>query len=611
VFGYRTFGRLTAAEQKLFCLCATAYVVSVLAIYGVYSPVSNLIFHFVPVIGKMHIYQRFLLATGLFSAIMIALMVKAVEEERPPLATRLSLAVCGALTCVIAYLVSEQPETARLLRTDSHLVFELIVATLVLLVLLWPSRSAVYAAVTGLLFLVPLGQNYNYSQLGNTLAVQKTRIPLMLDQNWKDAVVTYIRQRSPKMLNKYVDMTPFWTPEGIESFPKSFPYFVQHDLDLSSYGGFSFYLSGRKAYTDRMPVRGETVALEPNWELVAAQGGDFVVAQTDQIAKGALDGVASAEDIADALLLPNNLKLVPLHSQRKRIDAERGTVYNNGYYRVRLDPVAEPASLVNLALGKPATQSGGGNAALAVDGNTDGNHARGSVSHTGQFQHAWLQVDLGAEQAVENVLVWNRTDCCAERLKDYWVFLSDEPFAEAATPAELARSPRVWSRRVTSAPSPSQQIDVGGRKARHVRVQLAGTSPLEASFLALAELQVFGRTAPAPTTGQNEIKVEGFSSNRANDVWIIFTTAKPMALDYLLSDNPKLTFLLNGKRILPTLSHDTLTFNLPAGRHHFRAVYRDRTLVAFWVLYGAYFLALVMALMWSLRTRSRARPAVA
>ncbi len=59
-----------------------------------------------------------------------------------------------------------------------------------------------------------------------------------------------------------------------------------------------------------------------------------------------------------------------------------------------------------------------------------------------------------------------------------------------------------------------------------------------------------------------------------------------MSLDYLLSDNPKLTFFLNGKRILPTLNHDTLTFNIPAGRHHFSAVYRDRTFEAFWVLYG-------------------------
>ncbi len=69
---------------------------------------------------------------------------------------------------------------------------------------------------------------------------------MMLDEKWKDTVVTYIRQRSPKMLNKYVDMTPFWTSEGIESFPKSFPYFVQRDLDLSSYGGFSFYSQAAK-----------------------------------------------------------------------------------------------------------------------------------------------------------------------------------------------------------------------------------------------------------------------------------------------------------------------------------------------------------------------------
>ncbi len=125
----------TRRTDIILSLCSRVYIVCSCNLWSL-QPVSNLLFHFMPVIGKMHIYQRFLLATGLFSAIMIALMVKAVEAERPPLATRMALAACGTLTCFTAYIVGEQPETARLLRADSYLVFEMIGATLVVLVML-------------------------------------------------------------------------------------------------------------------------------------------------------------------------------------------------------------------------------------------------------------------------------------------------------------------------------------------------------------------------------------------------------------------------------------------------------------------------------------------
>jgi hypothetical protein len=52
----------------------------------------------------------------------------------------------------------------------------------------------------------------------------------------------------------------------------------------------------------------------------------------------------------------------------------------------------------NLALNKPATQSSdpfGGHAGKAVDGNTDGNWANGSVTATNSDAQAWWQVGLG------------------------------------------------------------------------------------------------------------------------------------------------------------------------------------------------------------------------
>lgn len=143
----------------------------------------------------------------------------------------------------------------------------------------------------------------------------------------------------------------------------------------------------------------------------------------------------------------------------------------------------------NLAMRKTAAQSStsmGAAAANAVDGNTDGNWARGSVTHTNLDTNAWWQVDLGLSATVKTVIVWNRSDCCMERMNDYWVFVSDTPFLASDTPAVLQSRPGVWSSHQSSSPTPSASIPVNAA-GRYVRVQLGG-----ANFLHLAEVQVLG-----------------------------------------------------------------------------------------------------------------------
>jgi len=76
----------------------------------------------------------------------------------------------------------------------------------------------------------------------------------------------------------------------------------------------------------------------------------------------------------------------------------------------------------NVALGKTATQSSiypGGDAFKAVDGNTNGTFGSGSVTHTNCTDPAasW-QVNLGSDTQIARIVLWNRTDCCSERLNN-------------------------------------------------------------------------------------------------------------------------------------------------------------------------------------------------
>ncbi|WP_344246647.1 glycosyl hydrolase family 95 catalytic domain-containing protein [Isoptericola hypogeus] len=141
----------------------------------------------------------------------------------------------------------------------------------------------------------------------------------------------------------------------------------------------------------------------------------------------------------------------------------------------------------NLARGKPSSQSSvvsGGVPSRAVDGDTDGVWGNGSVTHTASQNQPWWQVDLGSSQPIGEIAVWNRTDCCSDRLSDYYVFVSENPIT-ARTVEEVLAQPGVEAyHQQGTAGSPTRiPGDVSGR---YVRVQLASTN-----YLQLAELQVY------------------------------------------------------------------------------------------------------------------------
>ena len=188
-------------------------------------------------------------------------------------------------------------------------------------------------------------------------------------------------------------------------------------------------------------------------------------------------------------IAPNPAASVPVNAKGRYVRVQLGARAMMSLAEVQ---VLGAAPFHSLAAGKPAAQSSTqpgmrtAGAAGAADGNPDGNFAAGSVTHTNGEPHPWWQVDLGRSAAIRAITIWNRTDCCLDRLGDYWVFVSDAPFAPADTPETLASRRGTWSSHQTTFPRPSARIAVNG-PGRYVRVQLSGTN-----FLSLAEVQVDG-----------------------------------------------------------------------------------------------------------------------
>lgn len=168
--------------------------------------------------------------------------------------------------------------------------------------------------------------------------------------------------------------------------------------------------------------------------------------------------------------------------------------------------VAKP----NLALARTAQQSSvfsppGWGPALAVDGNTNGNAAQGSVTATNGTDASWWQVDLASSQPIGSIGVFNRTDAVPERLSNYWVFVSDSPFDTSLSPTVQAAKPGVWSNHQTTQAGSPTTIPVSAT-GRYVMIQL--NSP---GYLSLAEVEVYG--ADNLAAGQPATQSSNYGAN--------------------------------------------------------------------------------------------------
>ena len=142
----------------------------------------------------------------------------------------------------------------------------------------------------------------------------------------------------------------------------------------------------------------------------------------------------------------------------------------------------------NIALSGSATQSStafGGVASRAIDGNTDGKYFNSSVTVTGRDYQAWWQVDLLDTYEINSIDLWNRTDCCSDRLSNFTVSILD------------ANNVTVWSDVYYSTGgtfTPSMTINpVDSVLGQYVKVQLNGTN-----YLQLAEVMVWGNDPAVP-----------------------------------------------------------------------------------------------------------------
>jgi uncharacterized membrane protein len=153
----------------------------------------------------------------------------------------------------------------------------------------------------------------------------------------------------------------------------------------------------------------------------------------------------------------------------------------------------------NLAEGLPAYQSStfvpSDPAGMATDGDVTGDFIHTAL--TERQAEPWWEVDLGSEQSIGDVVIWNRTDCCQDQLHNMRVYVSDVPlpvFGELSLASEVAAGGKVYfpADHTTARGTARKSVVHVGSAGRFVRVMLEDTS----AVLQIAEVEVKASDAP-------------------------------------------------------------------------------------------------------------------
>lgn len=177
--------------------------------------------------------------------------------------------------------------------------------------------------------------------------------------------------------------------------------------------------------------------------------------------------------------IENNIDGLVLYNSWNTISLTDGSI-NNAAQEQMVLYLKDYTIPVNIAVNGTATQSSTNPSfnkgpELAIDGNTNGNFGSGSVTVTNPELNPWWQVDLGSEQGIGDIKIFNRTDgCCKANMLNFTVSVLNNSGVS------------IYSKTYTTYPDPSVTAETGGVSGRYIKIQLN----MEGA-LTLAEVQVF------------------------------------------------------------------------------------------------------------------------
>lgn len=267
--------RRRGVDMALLCGCAGIYLGCLLLIFGLDSALATVFYYFVPILGKMHIYQRFLVFAHFFFAVATALMLHFVVQDQRRGLVKLLLLALGVMAVVATQLAGKNIGTTGAI--DSKVVVELLLAVIFLLAFLNLPRRGIVAAALVLTFLVALNAMYRYTNPKPEHHAAVRGRSMVLNPAAVARFTDWLQTHSDQPIIKYVDLTPNFH----NYLSKNLPWFLLDYVKLSSYYGYEPHLGAawalrrKMAYT-RLGDNPEFI-MRPDWDWLRLTGAKYVV----------------------------------------------------------------------------------------------------------------------------------------------------------------------------------------------------------------------------------------------------------------------------------------------------------------------------------------------
>jgi len=161
--------------------------------------------------------------------------------------------------------------------------------------------------------------------------------------------------------------------------------------------------------------------------------------------QGIVSSYRSSPAAKEAEILLSELKFSEVKGRFVRLELSgAGRVLSLAEVQV----ISKSTNIAPKGKAKQSSDSNGGVAARAIDGTTNGNFISNSTTHTNASDNPWWEVELPEDTAIQAIVVWNRTDCCQERIKDLKISVLS------------ADRGVVWSKTVNKIPNPKCVLEM-------------------------------------------------------------------------------------------------------------------------------------------------------
>ncbi|GEM_PF-2071663 len=332
------------ASRRSILLNGLGFVLFVLIMFGTYSVFSDMFHFLLPGIGKMHIYQRFLLFGNLFLGVFLGHLLQMFVRQTgtKPLAGRGKTVVFLFLALVVAAMFLNIEPDGSFSRTDNaritdYLVFDLLFASLVFAFWHFTNSIRLFIVLATLAVFIPAADHlYDFeSSAGYDGGMQGTK-HLEMNAAYIDSTGRFLGQDLGKAVVRVYNAEPGLT----EAFASpNLPFFLVPRANVSDYLGYDFSLSESVEYRDVFPAfmnKQNLMEFKPNRDWFEYTGLDFILYKNSQLKDNPeLASMIDSSNPVWTLRLTPDVTIAPTVWRMKKQKA--GLVdpgIDNGYFRL-------------------------------------------------------------------------------------------------------------------------------------------------------------------------------------------------------------------------------------------------------------------------------------